>query len=50
MPRAYLPTCVTEAKYLIDLALLRAHSMFGVTACGKIVLRSKNSSLFIFVS
>lgn len=32
---AYLPTCVTEASYLIDLALLSAHSMFGVTACGK---------------
>ena len=32
---AYLPTCVTEAKYLIDLAQLSAHSMFGFTACGK---------------
>lgn len=32
---AYLPTCVTEAKYLIDLALFSGHSMFGVTACGK---------------
>jgi hypothetical protein len=32
---AYLPTCVTEAKYLIDMPLLSAHSMFGVTACGK---------------
>ena len=32
---AYLPTCVTEAKYLIDMALLSAHSMYGVTACGK---------------
>ena len=32
---AYLPTCVTEAKYLIDMAPLSAHSMFGVTACGK---------------
>jgi len=32
---AYLPTCVTEAKYLIDMAQLSAHSMFGVTACGK---------------
>ncbi len=32
---AYLPTCVTEAKYLIDLALLAGHSMFGMTACGK---------------
>jgi hypothetical protein len=32
---AYLPTCVTEANYLIDMALLSAHSMFGVTGCGK---------------
>ncbi len=32
---AYLPTCVTEAKYLIDLALLSGHSMYGFTACGK---------------
>lgn len=32
---AYPPTCVTEAKYLIDLALLSAHSMFGMTGCGK---------------
>jgi hypothetical protein len=31
----YLPTCVTEAKYLIDMALFSAHSMYGVTACGK---------------
>jgi len=31
----YLPTCVTEAKYLINLALMRAHTMFGVTLCGK---------------
>ncbi len=32
---AYLPTCVTEAKYLIDLAQLSAHSMYGFTASGK---------------
>lgn len=32
---AYLPTCVTEAKYLINMALLRAHSLFGVTLCAK---------------
>jgi len=32
---AYLPTCVTEAKYLINLALMRAHTLFGVTLCGK---------------
>ncbi len=33
--RAFLPQCVTEAKYLINMALLRAHSLFGVTLCGK---------------
>ena len=32
---AYLPRCVTQAKYLIDMALLRAHSLFGVTLCAK---------------
>ena len=32
---AYLPKCVTEAKYLINLALMRAHTLFGVTLCGK---------------
>jgi hypothetical protein len=32
---ACLPTCVTEARYLINLALMRAHTMFGVTLCGK---------------
>jgi hypothetical protein len=32
---AYLPKCVTEAKYMINLALLRAHTMFGVTICAK---------------
>ncbi|MBN2592166.1 MAG: DUF362 domain-containing protein [Sedimentisphaerales bacterium] len=31
----YLPTCVTEAKYLINLALMRAHTLFGVTLCAK---------------
>lgn len=31
----YLPTCVTEAKYLINLAPLSGHSMFGFTASGK---------------
>ncbi len=35
LPTAYLPTCVTEAKYLINLAVFRAHGMFGVTLCGK---------------
>ncbi len=33
--RAYPPRVVTEAKYLINMALLRSHSMFGVTFCGK---------------
>lgn len=33
--RAYPPRCVTEAKYLINLALFRQHSMFAVTLCGK---------------
>ncbi len=32
---AYLPQCVTGAKYLINLALMRAHTMFGVTLCAK---------------
>jgi parallel beta-helix repeat protein len=33
--RAYLPRCVTEAKYMVNMALLRAHSLFGVTLCAK---------------
>ena len=32
---AYLPRCVTNAKYLINMALLRPHSLFGVTLCAK---------------
>jgi parallel beta-helix repeat protein len=32
---AYLPECVTQADYLINMALLRPHSMFGVTLCAK---------------
>ncbi len=31
----YLPTCLTEAKYLINLALLRGHTLCGVTLCAK---------------
>lgn len=31
----YFPTCVTEAKYLINLALLRGHTLCGVTLCAK---------------
>ena len=33
--KAYLPRCVTQADYLINMALLRPHSMFGVTLCAK---------------
>lgn len=33
----YLPTCVTEAKYVINLANLKGHS-YGITLCGKTVL------------
>jgi len=32
---AYLPQTVTSAKYLINMALLRPHSMFGITLCAK---------------
>jgi len=32
---AYFPQCVTEAKYLINMALLRPHSLFGITLCAK---------------
>jgi parallel beta-helix repeat protein len=32
---AYLPQSVTSAKYLINMALLRPHSMFGITLCAK---------------
>jgi hypothetical protein len=32
---AYLPQCVTEASYMINLALMRAHTLFGVTLCAK---------------
>ena len=35
LPAAQLPTCVTAAKYLINLALLRPHTMFGVTLTAK---------------
>lgn len=30
----YLPTCVTEAEYIINLANLKGHS-YGITLCGK---------------
>lgn len=32
---AYLPRVLTEAKYLINLALLRAHTLFGITLTAK---------------
>ncbi len=32
---AYFPTCLTEAKYLVNLALLRGHTLCGVTLCAK---------------
>lgn len=31
----YLPTCVTQARYMINMALLRAHTLCGVTLCAK---------------
>jgi len=31
----YLPTCVTQAKYLINMALLRPHTLYGITVCAK---------------
>lgn len=35
IPAAYLPRQVTEAKYMINIALLRPHGMAGVTLIGK---------------
>ena len=35
VPEAYLPKTVSEAKYLINFALLRAHILFGVTLTAK---------------
>jgi hypothetical protein len=31
----YLPTCVTQAKYLINFASLKGHNLAGVTLCAK---------------
>ena len=31
----YLPTCVTNADYFINLANLKAHSLAGITTCAK---------------
>lgn len=33
-PDCHLPTCVTEADYLVNLASLKGHS-YGITLCGK---------------
>jgi uncharacterized protein (DUF362 family) len=35
LPVGYLPRQVTEAKYMINMALLRPHGMAGVTLIGK---------------
>lgn len=35
LPTAYVPECVTGSKYLINLALLRPHTLFGVTLTAK---------------
>jgi hypothetical protein len=35
VPTAYPPQCVTEAKYLINVALSRAHTLMGVTQTAK---------------
>jgi hypothetical protein len=35
LPPAYLPRQVTEAKYMINMALLRAHGMAGITLTAK---------------
>ena len=35
VPTAYLPKCVTESKYLINVALSRAHGLMGVTQTAK---------------
>ncbi len=32
---AYLPQSVTGAKYLINMALLRPHTLYGITLCAK---------------
>ena len=35
VPTAYLPSAVTEAKYMINVALFRPHTLCGVTLCAK---------------
>jgi hypothetical protein len=34
-PKPDMPLCVTQAKYMINMALLRPHSMYGITLCAK---------------
>ncbi|MHC4546741.1 MAG: DUF362 domain-containing protein [Planctomycetota bacterium] len=34
-PDANTPQCVTEAKYMINMALLRQHTLYAVTLCAK---------------
>jgi parallel beta-helix repeat protein len=34
-PDPDMPLCVTQAKYMINMALLRPHSMYGITLCAK---------------
>ena len=31
----YLPTCVTQAEYMINVAGLKGHTMAGMTVCAK---------------
>jgi uncharacterized protein (DUF362 family) len=35
VPTAYLPQCVTEAKYVLNVALARPHTLMGMTATAK---------------
>jgi hypothetical protein len=35
VPTAYPPQCVTEAKYVINVGLIRAHTLMGITATAK---------------
>jgi hypothetical protein len=35
VPTAYPPQCATQAKYLVNVALIRSHTLMGVTACAK---------------
>jgi hypothetical protein len=35
VPTAYLPQCVTDSKYVVNIALSRAHGLMGVTQTAK---------------